>query len=250
MIDNFSIELARQLIESYEDFPVDFDLLWQWVGYSRKDKGKEMLVKNFEEGIDYRLHQIRETRANGSFSHYWEKIELTTGCAKEFGMLAQTDNGRLVRKYFIAAEKELKDSQQQQKKLSHIDLCYNLAKSVMESAQAMKALDRRVTQNDRRIAVIEQHREQALEELEKLPRSIEPASPLTERDKINEIIRAVAQRDSIPYGKLWNKAYKQLYYREHYDARTRAKNSGLSQIEQVEKDGMTGKLYAISKRSA
>ncbi len=134
------------------------------------------------------------------------------------------------------------------------------AELILEQAQQLVNLEReqellkiRSQEHERRIALIEQHREQALEELEKLPFSTEPASPLTvplrgsqrDRDKINEIIRAVAQRDSIPYGKLYSKAYKQLYYREHYDAGTRAKNSGLSKIEQVEKDGMTGKLYAI-----
>ena len=126
------------------------------------------------------------------------------------------------------------------------------AELILEQAQQLVNLEReqellkiRSQEHERRIALIEQHREQALEKLEKLPRSIEPASQMSDRDKINEIIRAIAQRDNIPYGKLWNKAYKQLYYREHYDARTRAKNSGLSQIEQIEHDGMMEKLYAI-----
>jgi hypothetical protein len=34
-------------------FPVDFDEAWQWVGYSRKSDGKEVLTKAFAENKDY-----------------------------------------------------------------------------------------------------------------------------------------------------------------------------------------------------
>ncbi len=158
MIDNFSIELAKQLVESYEQFSVDFDLLWQWCGYSRKQKAKDMLIKNFEKHFDFEITQSGELRPQGGYSNR-EIIKLTTDCAKEFGMLAQTENGKLVRKYFIAAEKELREYKQQQKQLSPIDMCFQLAQSVMYSAQSIKDLDRRVT-------VIEQYREEAIEKLE------------------------------------------------------------------------------------
>lgn len=109
-MNNFSIELAQQLVNSTAQFPVCFDKLWQWVGYSRKDHAKETLVKHFEINADYQLHQSRELRPQGGYSNR-EIIKLTVDAAKEFALLAQTENGRKVRWYFIECEKELKRRQ-------------------------------------------------------------------------------------------------------------------------------------------
>lgn len=106
--NNFSLELASQLVESSEQFPVDFDLLWQWCGYSRKNNAKRVLLKNFEIDIEYRLLNIEQTKADGTYSHKVEQINLTVDCAKEFALLAQTSNGKVVRKYFVEAEKQLR----------------------------------------------------------------------------------------------------------------------------------------------
>ena len=49
----FSIDLAFRLVCSQDEFPVDFDDAWQWLGYSRKAKAKNKLTKEFIEGVDY-----------------------------------------------------------------------------------------------------------------------------------------------------------------------------------------------------
>ena len=55
MNNEFSIELAKQLVESEEEFPVDLDQAFIWLGYSRKDKAVEMLKTYFEQGVDLRF---------------------------------------------------------------------------------------------------------------------------------------------------------------------------------------------------
>ena len=35
------------LVSAPEQFPVDFDYAWQWLGYSRKDHGLAALKANF-----------------------------------------------------------------------------------------------------------------------------------------------------------------------------------------------------------
>lgn len=50
---DFSIRLARTLVESDEDYPVEFDELWQWCGYSTKSNAKRVLLNNFEKGLDF-----------------------------------------------------------------------------------------------------------------------------------------------------------------------------------------------------
>jgi hypothetical protein len=49
----FSAELAQQLMESTNGFPVDFDLAWVWSGYNSKAKGLKALRLYFSEGEDF-----------------------------------------------------------------------------------------------------------------------------------------------------------------------------------------------------
>ena len=103
----FNQDTAYQLVSQNQptDFCVDFDGLWQWCNYTRKDSAKKKLIRNFEEGVDYRVHQISESAPQGGLTH-WHSIELTLDCAKSFAMMAGTDQGKVVRKYFIEAEKQ------------------------------------------------------------------------------------------------------------------------------------------------
>lgn len=100
----FNKELAQNLIYSKEEFPVDLDDAYVWLGYSRKDNAKRKLVKYFIEGIDYSLLRSEEPTPAGGFSNK-ETIKLTTGCFKELGMLAGTEKGKQIRKYFLECEK-------------------------------------------------------------------------------------------------------------------------------------------------
>lgn len=100
----FTISYAIDLAQSSEQFPVNFNELWQWCGYSSKGNAKKKLVKNFEEDFDFSVIRLENPNADGSFN-YIDKISLSLDAAKEFAMLAQTSQGKEVRKYFIEAEK-------------------------------------------------------------------------------------------------------------------------------------------------
>jgi phage anti-repressor protein len=105
----FSIEIAVALYESEEQYPVDFELAWQWLGYTRKDSAKKKLVKNFVEGEDYTLRQTAERNKSAGFTHR-EDIWLTVNCLKEMGMMAGTPKGKEVRSYFLQCEAIAKQS--------------------------------------------------------------------------------------------------------------------------------------------
>ena len=104
----FNQELAIALYESTENFPVDFDDAWQWLGYAKKQNAKDKLIRNFDDGLDFRITQMRETKQDGTFSHSYEKIELTIDCFKSLGMMVGTEQGRIIRKYFLECERTLK----------------------------------------------------------------------------------------------------------------------------------------------
>jgi phage anti-repressor protein len=121
----FSAELAQQLMESIEGFPVDFDLAWQWLGFSRKDSALRKL-RQFKDGKDF--HMIVEKTEGRDLQRFW----LTVDCFKMLGMLAQTDQGDQVREYFLECERHVK----QIKTLSP-------AEFLVQAAQQMLALEQR-----------------------------------------------------------------------------------------------------------
>ncbi len=98
---DFSIELAKNFLESDEQFPVEFDLAWQWLGYTRKDSALDTLKSYFEEYLDFSGYN-RKNPQGGRPSHCYR---LTVDCFKELGMLAKTEKGKLVRKYFLECER-------------------------------------------------------------------------------------------------------------------------------------------------
>ncbi|MFN6572354.1 hypothetical protein [Dendronalium sp. ChiSLP03b] len=107
--NSLSFEIASQLYSSDGDFPINFEIAWQWLGYTRKDSAKKKLVKNFIEGEDYTLRQVAESAPSGGLTH-WDDIWLSVNCLKEMGMLAGTNKGKEVRNYFLQCEAIAKQS--------------------------------------------------------------------------------------------------------------------------------------------
>lgn len=102
------------IAKSTEAFPVDFDEAWKWVGYSRKDAAKRVLVNNFKEGLDYRmLHSNVEHPVGKVGGTNKEFIHLTTDCFKKFCMMAGTEAGEAVRNYYLECDQELKQTKSQ-----------------------------------------------------------------------------------------------------------------------------------------
>lgn len=110
MINDFSIELATGFVQSTEDYPVDFDRLWKWCGYSRKDSAKRVLLEMLEQGIDYQSTELR-TGVGGTPK---QQLSLTIDASKQFAMMAKTQKGKEVRRYFLDCEKVVKAIAQSQ----------------------------------------------------------------------------------------------------------------------------------------
>ena len=99
-------EAADELIRSDHTFPVDFDLAWKWIGYSRKDNAKAALRDNFIEDTDFLLLNSQEQK-EGSGGHNREQIHLTLDCFKAFCMMAGTAKGKEGRAYLSRRDNEL-----------------------------------------------------------------------------------------------------------------------------------------------
>jgi phage anti-repressor protein len=102
-----SQNFVQQAIVAERDgvkFPVDFDLVWQPIGYTRKDNAKRsLLASGYVEGEDFQVFLINEENSKGGRPE--EKIFLTIDCFKAFCMMARSEAGREIRQYFIETEK-------------------------------------------------------------------------------------------------------------------------------------------------
>lgn len=128
----------------YTDFVVDFDSIWKWLGYSRKDPAKVVLEKHFTINIDYKIFtnksyevktapQVAGTKnTNNLYEHRGgynkEKILMTINTFKKFCLKSNTKKADEIHDYFIKLEEclqetvieestELKTQLQEQKRL-------------------------------------------------------------------------------------------------------------------------------------
>jgi phage anti-repressor protein len=106
----FSQSLAQQYFQSTEQFPIDFDDAWVWLGYSAKQKAEQSLYGYFEEGLDFLTSGLK-TSTGGRPS---KLILLSVECFKQLGMLAKTEQGKVIRKYFLECERIAKELSKQQ----------------------------------------------------------------------------------------------------------------------------------------
>ena len=101
---DFSHELAFALVQSIDEFPVNFDDAWQWIGWTRKATAKNTLINNFAEGMDF----YRPDCKSPSGGRPKERIMLTVDCFKSLGMMAGTKKGQEIRRYFLECERQVK----------------------------------------------------------------------------------------------------------------------------------------------
>jgi hypothetical protein len=115
MNDLITIEEKKQLenaVKSPEGFPVDFDLAWQLLEYASKQKGLDVLKRNFKEEIDYLAIQSDRNLKNNHLvknqdGHGGARVGagrkagqyfLTLDCFLLFCERAKTEKGDEVRK--------------------------------------------------------------------------------------------------------------------------------------------------------
>lgn len=90
--------------DSKNDFVIDLDDVWKWIGFTRRDNCKRVLEKNFIQDIDYKILLLRkEEQVHGG--HNKEEILLNIDTFRELCTLVGTDRGKEIRKYYIKLEK-------------------------------------------------------------------------------------------------------------------------------------------------
>lgn len=105
----------RGYIASTDRFPIDFDTVWPWLGYSRKDNAKRLLKLPELEGEIIFLNVegnsgegIGDSAAqNSGAGRPTEIIKMTVDGFKIVCLIAQTDRARIVRQHYLMLEKSV-----------------------------------------------------------------------------------------------------------------------------------------------
>lgn len=126
-IDTLNTLLATESPD--HPFPIDFDLAWQWAGFTRKDNALRSLKNlfGFTEGTDWirsayvdlktaetqqtefplkrgnSKQGVSEMRKNEYFDKYW----LSNSTFEHFALSAQTQQGCMVRRHYIECRRQL-----------------------------------------------------------------------------------------------------------------------------------------------
>ncbi|MEH2130134.1 MAG: hypothetical protein V7K86_05645 [Nostoc sp.] len=106
---SFDRSLVLSLYRSGEQFPVDLDDAWVWLGYATKQKAKQKLINNFELDIDFKVLNQMVKCADGKGSSRREQIIITLEAFKDMGMMAGTEQGKVIRKYYRECELIVKE---------------------------------------------------------------------------------------------------------------------------------------------
>jgi phage anti-repressor protein len=103
MSTELSEGLILDLIQSKEEFPISLDEAWEWLGYAQKSNALRLLKSRFEEGLDFSSVCVKNASAGRPSDQYW----ITTDCLKCLGMMAATEKGNEIRRYFLICERAL-----------------------------------------------------------------------------------------------------------------------------------------------
>jgi phage anti-repressor protein len=240
---NFNVSTASLLLESSEQFPVDFDQAWQWLGYSRKSDCLEFLKNNFVVNRDFaataaKLHSSKGGRPS---TEYY----LTVECFKMIGMMAGTEQGKQVRLYFLECEKVAKTKSQPK---TPTEALLETVQMLVAQERRLAVVEQRSTQSEHRIANLEQQQQDALNGLLDLPvPEVEP-QPLTVRFALNRLVRGYAAANSLLPTGCYRRLHLEFRDRYHIDLIARGKNAKpkVSGVEYAEQHWMIEHLYSVA----
>ena len=106
-------------------FVINFDDVWEWVGFSTKGNAKKMLVKHFEKNIDFMeedisLIQLVKQPVHGGQNK--ETIMLSVNTFKKFCMKASTKRADQICDYYVKMENIMMEYIQNKLEQSNLEL--------------------------------------------------------------------------------------------------------------------------------
>lgn len=98
------IAIANECIDN--SMVIDFDIVCNWLDV-RKDHLKKILVKEFENDIDYKIEKKKKQVYGTGLTTYYE-IFITSNCFKELCIILRSEKAHEIKKYLTDMEKLIK----------------------------------------------------------------------------------------------------------------------------------------------
>lgn len=104
------------------DFVILLNDIWKWLGYTRIDHCKTVLLKHFKENIDYKIENFfpatsgiktevsQETEKIETRGRKQEYITLTVNCFKKLCLKSRTDQADKIHDYYVNLEKIINET--------------------------------------------------------------------------------------------------------------------------------------------
>ena len=133
--------------DPYTDFVIDLDNVWSWLGFSNKAHSKNLLLKYFNENIDYifLLTQKGEQKKDTRGGHNKEIIMLNIDTFKRFCLKACTKKADEIHNYFIKLESimfEITQEECNELKLQLEQIEFNKNREMEEKLLKQKELEK------------------------------------------------------------------------------------------------------------
>lgn len=95
-----------------DDYVIDLDNIWDWIGFSQKVSAKRLLTKNFTEDEDFKVVNTREispTNISGRGGHNKENIFLNIRTFKKYCLKSGTHKCNEIYDYYIKFEEIMQE---------------------------------------------------------------------------------------------------------------------------------------------
>ena len=92
-----------------DEFIINFDTIYEYIGFTTKANAKRLLVKSFTDNIDYQISLPKDENYNSLAGRPSEIILMKSETFKELCLLANTQKGKETRKYYIKMESMFMD---------------------------------------------------------------------------------------------------------------------------------------------
>ena len=103
--DAIKAELSADSDLSGTIYPVDFDRVWQLLGYPNRHSAARCLIAQLIEGIDYIALKNYAAIKKCKSAEPLQKIMLTVQGYLFFAVLAKTEQGRNLRRHYVSNQR-------------------------------------------------------------------------------------------------------------------------------------------------
>jgi hypothetical protein len=86
------------------DFPINLDHVFHMIGFANKGNAKRTLENNFTKDEDYKVALLRKEKRKNEGGYNDETIMLNVDTFKNLCMIAKTEKGKAIRKYYVKLE--------------------------------------------------------------------------------------------------------------------------------------------------